>query len=78
MGNAIKLYAYVIRNEVGLAAFVCERHGRQIAVAGELIAAYGAALSHTCRPTYLHFLAAAYSGERFGLRACARTDGLYR
>ena len=68
----------MIRNEIGLAAFVRERHGRQIAGAGELIAAYGAALSHTCRPLHLHFLAAAYSGERFGLRACARTDGLCR
>ena len=77
-GNAIKLYAYVIRNEIGLAAFVRERHCGQIAGAGELIAAYGATLSHTCRPLHLHSLAAAYSGERFGLRACARTDGLCR
>ena len=68
----------MICNEVGLAAFVRERHGRQIAGAGELVAAHGAALSHTCRPLHLHFLAAAYSGERFGLRTFARTDGLFR
>ena len=68
----------MIRNEIGIAAFVRERHGRQIAGAGELIAAYGAALSHTCRPLHLHSLAAAYSSERFGLRTCARTDGLCR
>ena len=68
----------MIGNEIGLTAFVRERHGRQIAGADELVAAYGAAFSHTCRPTYLHSLAAAYSGERFGLRTCARTDGLLR